>query len=146
MARSKKKQFRKFHICIHYKRYGKLHGARSIDTPFNSRYALGHVPSSNGISPFLIGTTPSIRVHFPASYVRLDYRSIYLLPNMDGIILGINGIILGIYVRFQGVYIHFPAFLVFHTTKQLSWRSTRRSLPFMASSFNKAKIGLVNIG
>ena len=65
-ARSTKSNSCKFHICRNNHKYAKLHGARSIDTPFNNRYALEHVPSTPKTpqndhfqweNPWLLGTT-----------------------------------------------------------------------------------------
>ena len=43
------------------------------------------IKHSNGISPCLIGNTSSIRVHFPASYVRLPECNWFLGPTFHDV-------------------------------------------------------------
>ncbi len=66
-----------YDICVKKKTWGCI--IAGFQTYFeNTLYPLVN-KHSNGISQFLIGNTSSIRVHFPASYVRLPECS---LPNI----------------------------------------------------------------
>ena len=72
-ARSTKSNSCKFHICINNQKYAKLHGARSIDTPFNNRYALG---TFIYMGVCLLNTL-CIQMHILLSYNSMDSSTIY---------------------------------------------------------------------